>query len=45
MKCIELLRILESHRWIFKSQKWPHLKLKHPEKEGMIIFPNKGSKD
>lgn len=45
MKSSELLRLLEKDGWFIVSQKGSHLKMKHPLKEGIIIFPNHGSKE
>ena len=45
MKCSELLRILFRDGWFVMSQRGSHLKLGHPEKGNMIIFPNHGSKE
>ncbi|MFM6949217.1 MAG: type II toxin-antitoxin system HicA family toxin [Aquirufa sp.] len=45
MKCTEALRILQSHGWISISQKGSHIKLCHPLKNGIIIFPNHGSRE
>lgn len=43
MKCSQLLRILMKDGWFPKPQKGSHIKLIHPTKEGVIIFPNHGS--
>ena len=43
MKCSELLRLLEKDGWYAISQKGSHIKLKHKEKNGLIIMPNHGS--
>lgn len=45
MKCSELLRILFRDGWFVMSQRGSHLKLGHPKKENIIIFPNHGSKE
>jgi mRNA interferase HicA len=45
MKCSELLRILKKDGWYPASQKGSHLKLVHPIKPGVIIFPNHGSQE
>ena len=45
MKCSELYRILSNDGWYPVSQKGSHVKLKHDEKDGIIIFPNHGSKE
>ena len=43
MKSSDFLRILKKDGWFIISQKGSHIKMKHPTKEGMIIFPNHGS--
>jgi mRNA interferase HicA len=43
MKCSELLRLLLKEGWEIVSTKGSHVKLKHPEKPNVIIFPNHGS--
>jgi mRNA interferase HicA len=43
MKCRELLRILKKDGWYIVSQKGSHLKLVHPFKNNVIIFPDHGS--
>jgi len=45
MKCSELLRILKREGWYPISQKGSHLKLVHPTKKNIIIFPNHGSQE
>ena len=45
MKCSELLRLLKKDGWHVVSQKGSHLKMKHDEKSGIIIFPNHGSNE
>jgi len=45
MKCSQLLRILRRDGWYPISQKGSHMKLVHPTKSGIIIFPNHGSKE
>jgi mRNA interferase HicA len=45
MKCNELIRKLESDRWYKVFQKGSHCKYKHPEKAGILIVPNHGSKE
>ena len=45
MKCSELLRILTKDGWIVISSRGSHLKMKHPVKAGIIIFPDHGSKE
>ena len=43
MKCSELLRLLLKDGWMVVSSKGSHLKMKHPQKPGQIIFPDHGS--
>jgi predicted RNA binding protein YcfA (HicA-like mRNA interferase family) len=43
MKCSELLRLLLKDGWVVVSTKGSHLKMKHPQKPGIIIFPDHGS--
>ncbi|RLD80226.1 MAG: hypothetical protein DRJ15_07540 [Bacteroidetes bacterium] len=45
MKCSELLRILNDDGWYTASQRGSHVKLKHNEKSGSIIFPSHGSRE
>jgi predicted RNA binding protein YcfA (HicA-like mRNA interferase family) len=45
MKCSELLRILIKDGWVVISSRGSHLKMKHPLKDGIIIFPDHGSKE
>ncbi len=45
MKCSELLRILKKDGWYVVSQKGSHVKMKHNEKRGVLIFPNHGSNE
>ena len=45
MKCSELLRILKNDGWFVISTRGSHLKMKHPQKSGIIIFPDHGSKE
>ncbi|MDG1260313.1 MAG: type II toxin-antitoxin system HicA family toxin [Flavobacteriales bacterium] len=45
MKCSEALRLLRKDGWEIVSQKGSHLKLKHPSKDGVLIFPNHGSRE
>jgi predicted RNA binding protein YcfA (HicA-like mRNA interferase family) len=40
MKCSELLSLLIKDGWIVVSTKGSHLKMKHPQKPGIIIFPD-----
>ena len=43
MKCSQALQILRKDGWFVVSQKGSHVKLKHPTKVGIIVFPNHGS--
>jgi predicted RNA binding protein YcfA (HicA-like mRNA interferase family) len=45
MKCSELLRLLLKDGWMIVSAKGSHLKMRHPTKPGVIIFPDHGSKE
>jgi mRNA interferase HicA len=45
MKCSELLRILLKDGWGIVSTKGSHLKMKHPQKPEIIIFPDHGSRE
>lgn len=45
MKCSELLRLLKKDGWTVISARGSHLKLIHPVKSGIIIFPDHGSKE
>jgi mRNA interferase HicA len=45
LKCSELYKILSRAGWYPVSQKGSHVKLKHDEKPGIIIFPNHGSQE
>ncbi len=45
MKCSELYRLLIKNGWYPVSQKGSHIKLKHDEKSGFIIFPDHGSQE
>ena len=45
MKCSELLRMLKSDGWYEISRKGSHIKLIHKEKDGIIVFPDHGSKE
>ena len=43
MKCLELLRLLLKDGWVVISTKGSHLKMKHSQKSGVIIFPDHGA--
>ena len=45
MKCSELFRLLKRDGWYPVSQKGSHVKMRHDEKDGVIIFPNHGSQE
>jgi predicted RNA binding protein YcfA (HicA-like mRNA interferase family) len=45
MKCSELYRILTKDGWYVVSQSGSHQKMRHPFKQGTIIFPNHGSQE
>jgi len=45
MKCSELLRLLKEDGWFVVSSRGSHFKMKHPVKQGLIIFPDHGSKE
>ena len=45
MKCSQLLRTLTKAGWYPVSQKGSHVKLRHNEHKGTIIFPNHGSQE
>jgi len=45
MKCTELYRILTQDGWYAVTQKGSHVKMRHPTKSGVIIFPNHGSQE
>jgi predicted RNA binding protein YcfA (HicA-like mRNA interferase family) len=45
MKCSELLRLLIKDGWFMVSQKGSHIKMKHPTKPGILIFPDHGTKE
>jgi len=45
MKCSELLRLLLKDGWVVISTRGSHLKMKHPRKAGIIIFPDHGARE
>jgi predicted RNA binding protein YcfA (HicA-like mRNA interferase family) len=45
MKCSELLRLLLKDGWVVVSTKGSHLKMKHSQKQGIIIFPDHGARE
>ena len=45
MKCNELYRILIRDGWYPITQRGSHIKMKHDNKEGYIIFPNHGNSE
>jgi mRNA interferase HicA len=45
MKSSELFKKLKKDGWFEISQEGSHMKMKHPTKQGTIIFPYHGSKE
>lgn len=45
MKCSEVPRILKADGWYVVSQRGSHLKMKHDNKLGIIIFPDHRTKE
>lgn len=45
MKCSEFFRLLKKDGWYIISQRGSHVKMKHPTKQGTVIFPNHGSQE
>lgn len=45
MKCSEIYRILTKGGWYPVTQRGSHIKMKHPTKPGIIVFPNHGSQE
>jgi len=45
MKCSELKRILERDGWYMVSRKGSHIKLAHPFKKGVLVFPDHGNRE
>jgi len=45
MKCSELLRKLKRAGWMEVSRRGSHVKLLHPVRKGIIIFPDHGRKE
>jgi predicted RNA binding protein YcfA (HicA-like mRNA interferase family) len=45
MKCSQFFRILKNDGWYPISQKGSHVKMKHPTKKGVLVFPNHGSQE
>jgi mRNA interferase HicA len=45
MKCSELYKILTKDGWYPVSQKGSHVKMKHEQKPGILVFPNHGSQE
>jgi mRNA interferase HicA len=45
MKCSELLRKVKKAGWYEISQEGSHIKMRHLTKDGILIFPNHGSKE
>ncbi|MFN7703294.1 MAG: type II toxin-antitoxin system HicA family toxin [Chryseotalea sp.] len=44
-KCSEVLRLLLQGGWYEVSQTGSHIKLRHPNTDNQIIFPNHGSEE
>jgi len=45
MKSSELYKKIKQAGWYEISQEGSHIKMKHPKKEGILIFPYHGSKE
>jgi predicted RNA binding protein YcfA (HicA-like mRNA interferase family) len=45
MKCSQFRKILEKKGWYLVSQNGSHKKYQHKEIEGILIFPDHGSKE
>ena len=45
MKSSQLYRILKQEGWYSVKQNGSHIKMRHPSKPGVIIFPNHGSNE
>ena len=45
MKCSDVLRMLLRAGWVEVSRKGSHIKLVHPERSGIIIFPDHGKRE
>ena len=45
MKCSQALKIIQEAGWYIVTQRGSHLKLKHEQLPGILIFPNHGSKE
>jgi len=45
MKCSELLRQLLKDGWVVVSSKGSNLRMIHPVKKGILIFPDHGTKE
>jgi mRNA interferase HicA len=45
MKCSALLRLLTRDGWFETDRRGSHVKLKHLEKSGVIIFPDHGKQE
>jgi predicted RNA binding protein YcfA (HicA-like mRNA interferase family) len=42
---LRTVKVLKKDGWKIVSMKGSHIKLKHPEKKGIIIFPDHGSNE
>jgi predicted RNA binding protein YcfA (HicA-like mRNA interferase family) len=45
MKCSDVLRMLLRAGWVEVSRKGSHIKLVHPERSSIIIFPDHGNRE
>jgi predicted RNA binding protein YcfA (HicA-like mRNA interferase family) len=45
VKCSELYRLLKKNGWVVVSKKGSHVKMKHDQLPGIIIFPDHGSQE
>jgi predicted RNA binding protein YcfA (HicA-like mRNA interferase family) len=45
MKSSELFKHVKKAGWQVISQEGSHIKMRHPEKEGVLIFPYHGAKE
>ena len=45
MNCSQALKIIQEASWYIVAQRGSHLKLKHHQLAGTLIFPNHGSKE
>ena len=45
MKCTQFLRLLKKDGWYVVRQKGSHINMRHPTKQGQIVFANHGSQE